>query len=151
MAWNCGTGAACASRPVAPQVNRRSPSSGSNAVLVSLGFALLAVDSAATAGEPLTVRSVEARWVDQPPVIDGHLTEAGWRAAEPADSFYRAQQVRGVSARLRTEAYVLYDETAVYVGFRCWEPAMQLLRETLTRRDTRIWADDAVEVVLDRV
>ena len=94
-------------------------------------------------------RAVTALRVGQPPQIDGHLSEPAWQQAEVAGDFFRAQQTRGMPARLRTEAYVLYDAVAIYVGFRCWEPDMTGLRETLTRRDTRIWGDDAVEVVFD--
>ena len=94
-------------------------------------------------------RYVTALRVDRPPRIEGQLSEPAWRNAEAAGGFFRAQQARGTPARLRTEAYVLYDAAAVYVGFRCWEPDMAGLRETLTRRDTRVWHDDAVEVVFD--
>ena len=94
-------------------------------------------------------RVVRAQRVDQPIHIDGHLSEPAWQRAEVAGGFFRAQQTRGMPAQLRTEAFVLYDAVAIYVGFRCWEPDMTRLRETLTRRDTRIWTDDAVEVVLD--
>ena len=96
-----------------------------------------------------STRAVTALRVNQPPQIDGHLSEPAWQKAEAAGNFFRAQQTRGMPARLRTEAFVLYDAVAIYVGFRCWEPDMTGLRETLTRRDTRIWGDDAVEVVFD--
>ena len=96
-----------------------------------------------------STRAVTALRVDQPPQIDGHLSEPAWQKAEAAGDFFRAQQNRGMPARLRTEAFVLYDAVAIYVGFRGWEPDMTGLRETLTRRDTRIWDDDAVEVVFD--
>ena len=108
-----------------------------------------------SAGDPAhaeshgSTRSVAALRVDLPPRIDGHLSDPGWRDAQAADGFFRAQQTRGMPARLHTEAFVLYDDVAIYVGFRCWEPDMTGLRETLTRRDTRIWGDDAVEIVLD--
>ena len=87
--------------------------------------------------------------VEEPILIDGDLAEASWHLAERARDFYRVERTRGVLAALRTEAMVLYDDTYLYVGFRCFEPDMNLLRETLTRRDSRIWHDDAVEVVLD--
>ena len=109
---------------------------------------LLMFAAAAPAGADST-RSVTALRVDRPPHIDGDLSEPAWREAEAAGDFFRAQQTRGTPARLRTEAYVLYDTAAIYVGFRCWEPDMAGLRETLTRRDTRVWDDDAVEVVFD--
>ncbi len=50
---------------------------------------------------------------------------------------------------MKTEAMVLFDDATFYIGFRCFEPDMTRLRETLTRRDTRVRYDDAVEVVLD--
>ncbi len=109
---------------------------------------LLMLAAAAPAGADST-RSVTALRLDLPPRIDGDLSEPAWRNAEAAGDFFRAQQTRGAPARLRTEAYVLYDAAAIYVGFRCWEPDMAGLRETLTRRDTRVWDDDAVEVVFD--
>lgn len=67
-----------------------------------------------------STRAVTALRVDQPPQIDGHLSEPAWQKAEVAGDFFRAQQNRGMPARLRTEAFVLYDEVAIYVGFRCW-------------------------------
>ena len=114
--------------------------------------ALLVAAVPATADPPegsSSPRVVRAQRVDQPIRIDGHLSEPAWQRAEVAGGFFRAQQTRGMPAKLRTEAFVLYDAVAIYVGFRCWEPDMSRLRETLTRRDTRIWTDDAVEVVLD--
>lgn len=105
--------------------------------------------SDAAPSSPAEVREVRALRVDGPPHIDGELSEAVWSRAPAATDFYRVQQTRGAPARLRTEAYILYDEVAIYIGFRCWEPDMGGLRETLTRRDTRVWGDDAVEVVLD--
>ena len=104
------------------------------------------VDSFADAAEK---RVVSALRVEEPILIDGDLAEESWHLAERARDFYRVERTRGVLAELRTEAMVLYDDTYLYVGFRCFEPDMNLLRETRTRRDSRIWHDDAVEVVLD--
>ena len=81
--------------------------------------------------------------------IDGDLEEKAWQLAESAEDFFRAVPNRGIRAEPMTEAMVLYDETTLYIGFRCFEPDMTQLRETMTRRDSRIWEDDAVEVVLD--
>ena len=87
--------------------------------------------------------------VEEPILVDGDLAEPSWRLAGRARDFYRVEQTRGVLAELRTEAMVLYDDTHLYVGFRCFEPDINSLRETLTRRDSWIWHDDAVGVVLD--
>ena len=103
-------------------------------------------DSSAASTEK---RVVNALRTEEKILIDGHLSEKDWERAERAKDFFRAQQDRGVPAELKTEAMVLYDDAALYVGFRCFEPDMTRLRETLTRRDARIWNDDAVEVILD--
>ena len=103
-------------------------------------------DSAASSIEK---RVVNALRTEGKILVDGDLAEKDWERAEKAAEFFRAQPVRGVRAQLKTEAMVLFDDTALYIGFRCFEPDMTRLRETLTRRDSRIWEDDAVEVVLD--
>jgi len=119
-------------------------------VAIFLWLLLLAAPSQVDSAPPdAPQRVVTALRVDRPPRIDGDLSEPAWGTAQAATDFFRAEQTRGVPARLRTEAFVLYDDVAIYIGFRCWEPDMADLRETLTRRDTRVWADDAVEVVLD--
>ena len=105
-------------------------------------------------GEDVSESSVERRVVnalrtEERILIDGHLSEKDWERAEKAKDFFRAESNRGILAGLKTEAMVLYDDATLYVGFRCFEPDMTRLRETLTRRDTRIWDNDAVEVVLD--
>ena len=100
-------------------------------------------------GDSEPARSVNALRVYDAPVIDGHLSEDAWQQAQPATDFFRAEQNRGIPARRRTEPRVLFDDQTIYIGFHCWEPGMTELRETLTRRDSRVWADDAVEFVID--
>lgn len=92
---------------------------------------------------------MHATRVDDPPVIDGALSEGVWQKTEISTHFFRAEQTRGVPAKLNTQAMVLYDENTLYIGMRCEEPKMNNLRETQTRRDTPVWHDDAVEILLD--
>ena len=117
--------------------------------MLFVALLLVQVQPAPSLGDTPAGRSITALRVDHAPLIDGHLSEASWQQAEPASDFFRAEQTRGVPARQHTEARVLYDERAIYVGFHCWEPDMASLRETLTRRDSRVWDDDAIEFVID--
>ncbi len=94
-------------------------------------------------------RVIKAKWLDTPPVIDGDLCDGVWEEAEIADNFYRVEGSHGVPAELGTKAMVLYDESTLYVGLRCEEPNMEALRETQTRRDSAVWQDDTVQVLLD--
>ena len=105
-------------------------------------------------GGDLSEPSVERRVVnalrtEEKILVDGNLSEVDWERADKARDFFRVQPDRGVLAELSTEAMVLYDDATLYVGFRCFEPDMTRLRETLTRRDAEIWKDDGVEVILD--
>ncbi|MBI1923436.1 carbohydrate binding family 9 domain-containing protein, partial [Candidatus Poribacteria bacterium] len=116
-------------------------------VTIFILIALLPMPIGATDQPP--PRVIRSTWVDHPPVIDGDLSEDVWQQADIATHFFRAEPVRGVPAKLNTQAMVLYDEKTLYVGMRCEEPKMNNLRETQTRRDATVWQDDAVEVVLD--
>ena len=81
-----------------------------------------------------TTRTINATWVDTPPVIDGKLTDSVWQRAQIATNFFRAKEGDIQLAQLNTEAKVLYDENTLYIGVHCEEPDMNSLRETKTRR-----------------
>ena len=87
--------------------------------------------------------------VDTPLDVDGHLLEDAWQHAKVATGFLLSERTGRFSAKLKTRAMVLYNEHTLYVGFRCEEPNMNDLRETKTRRDSFVWLDDAVSVLLD--
>lgn len=55
----------------------------------------------------------------------------------------------GAPALQKTEAYMLYDDTHVYFGFRCFDSEPSQIVAQLNRRDSDLLRDDAVIVVLD--
>ena len=92
-----------------------------------------------------STRAVTALHVDQPPRIDGHLSEPAWQKAEVAGDFFRAQQNRGMPARLRTEAFVLLRRGGDLCRLPLLGAGYDRTPRNSGRRDTRIWGDDAVE------
>lgn len=94
-------------------------------------------------------RVAQAVRVKTAPVIDGDLSDAVWQQTPIATGFFRIKEGSIHPARLKTEVRILYDEEALYIGIYCEEPDMGNLRETMTRRDSRIWHNDCVEVMLD--
>src|SRR5690242_11684781 len=54
------------------------------------------------------------------PVIDGRLDEPAWSAAPVAAEFVQQRPTPGAAATERTEARVLYDDQAIYVGMRMY-------------------------------
>ena len=79
-----------------------------------------------------------------PPVIDGDLSDPCWTESAVATNFYRAND--GGKPEVDTEARILYDARALYVSFRCPEPAMAKLRAARRGHDTpEVWLDDGIE------
>jgi len=69
-----------------------------------------------------------------PPLIDGHLNDKVWRLAPGSDAFTQSFPFDGARPSERTTVRVLYDESAIYVGFEC-EQVRTPIVERLTRRD----------------
>ena len=56
--------------------------------------------------------------------IDGSLDDSAWRAATPITGLRQYQPTEGAPASLpRTEIRLLYDDEALYIGARMYEPA----------------------------
>jgi hypothetical protein len=105
---------------------------------------LAAVLAQVSATTPFEIRAVKA---SAPPVIDGSLGDEEWAAASRAEHFIQYEPQRGEASPVRTEALVLYDDRNLYVAFRAFDD--QPVVAQLTQRDANLFADDAVEVLLD--
>lgn len=92
---------------------------------------------------------VKATRVDTPPTIDGSLDDLAWTLAEPVLGLTQVEPVEGAETARATEAYVLYDDTHIYFGFRMEEPEVgEIVRQEM-RRDAYLRADDRIEWILD--
>ncbi|HMC93202.1 MAG TPA: carbohydrate binding family 9 domain-containing protein, partial [Polyangia bacterium] len=69
-----------------------------------------------------------------PPLIDGQLDDAVWGVTPGASAFTQSFPFDGGKPSERTLVRVLYDETAIYIGFDC-EQVHTPIVERLTRRD----------------
>ena len=68
-------------------------------------------------------------------VLDGELTDEAWQRAEPVSSFVQRDPLEGAPATYRTEARVVFDATAIYVGVRAFDPEPTRILGFLTRRE----------------
>jgi hypothetical protein len=80
--------------------------------------------------------------------IDGRLDESAWQAATPVTEFRQLDPNEGQPASERTEARILFDDAAIYVGMRLFDSEPQKIQSQLARRDESI-DGDLVEVTLD--
>ncbi|MFL5789662.1 MAG: DUF5916 domain-containing protein, partial [Flavisolibacter sp.] len=82
--------------------------------------------------------------------IDGDLSEAPWSETIPAKDFIELRPNNGRPERYenRTEIYILYDNTSVYIGGYCHEEKVDSVSKELAGRDG-IGVSDYVGVALD--
>lgn len=80
--------------------------------------------------------------------IDGRLDETSWNGAARATGFVEVQPGENVDPSVETVAYLTYDDTRLYVGFRADEPDPSSLRASVGGRD-EIFRDDIVGIYLD--
>jgi hypothetical protein len=94
-------------------------------------------------------RVVPVTRIDHAPVIDGRLDDAAWSRAAVATDFVQYRPRAGEPASQRTEARVLMDEHAIYVGIRAWDTDAAAIASQLARRDATGIFSDWVDVTID--
>ncbi|MCV2360796.1 carbohydrate binding family 9 domain-containing protein [Paucibacter sp. TC2R-5] len=114
-----------------------------------LGVALAALGLSAQASSGIAaLRLTAAEPVTQ---IDGRLDEAAWQRAPLFDQFVQFLPQDKQPARWRTTVQVLLSDDALVFGIRAYDPAPELIRAPLSRRDKVKRDQDFVSVVLDPV
>jgi hypothetical protein len=139
----------------APAAGR--PRAGARAAAAfALGAALAASRPARAEGEafaPPTERErprLVAERARGPVRVDGRLDEADWARARPAGGFRQVEPHQGRPATFDTDVRVLYDETYLYVGAFCRDPAGAAgPRAVDLKRDFELDAHDVFGVHLD--
>jgi hypothetical protein len=76
-----------------------------------------------------------------PPVIDGRLDEPVWSQAPVATGFVVSSPRPGAPASLRSEARVLVDGEAIYIGLTYLDPEPARILAPLARRDDETTSD----------
>jgi hypothetical protein len=79
--------------------------------------------------------------------LDGKLDDAAWAAATPVTTFTQVDPEEGQPVSEATEARILYDDDALYVGMRLHDRGRVSSR--LGRRDMNLEDSDWAAVVLD--
>lgn len=98
--------------------------------------------------EAQTLPAVSIPRLSRAPVVDGKLDEHVWLEAARVADFRNTRT--GEPVKPGTQAWLGYDDRALYVGFRCEEPDMDSLVAERQGRDAEgIWLDDGVEVFVD--
>ena len=88
--------------------------------------------------------------LSQTPTLDGQLEDAAWLGAAYADTFFQCISVmRAVGAEGRSEAWVGYTDSSLWIAVRGYEEDTADLTAVQTDRDANVHMDDCVEVHFD--
>jgi hypothetical protein len=81
--------------------------------------------------------------------LDGILDEAVWRRGQPATDFVQAEPREGTAATEKTEVWVAYDESNLYIAAYLYDSEPDKLVVTDIRKDFGENTQDAFSVILD--
>jgi hypothetical protein len=99
---------------------------------------------------PTAAPSVAAIPRTGPITVDGVLDEEIWRSAPAATDFRQSIPTEGAAATLRTEVRFVFDDGALYIGARMYDPLGRAgVRTRLVRRDQLYGESDELSIVFD--
>lgn len=81
------------------------------------------------------------------PSIDGNLTEKAWFNAEKLSKF-KNPQGSDVAENL-TDVHLMWDSEYLYIGGRAHLKTYRIPSVSQTQRDSPIWVDDCIEILID--
>ena len=117
-------------------------------VLLAAGWVAVAPPPAAAADGQSPSTHAASRLGGTPIRLDGDLSDEAWRAAGVITGFVQREPTEGAPPTHRTEARVLFDDTAIYVGVKAFDSEPGRILAFLTRRDSDS-ASDWIRVLID--
>ena len=96
-------------------------------------------------------RALQAQRATGSIIVDGRLNEEAWSVLEPATDFTQSLPDEGKPATLRTEVRFTYDDEALYIGARMFDPmGARGVKSALMRRDrTNEGTSDMLTITFD--
>src|SRR5262245_50452753 len=114
--------------------------------IVALAVLAIALPARAQTDRPPAVTAMR---VTTPPAIDGRADDAAWTSGPVSTDFRVFAPREGAEPTVRTEARVRYDDRALYVLVRAFDPHPDSIVRRLARRDTFDQTANLVLVFLD--
>jgi hypothetical protein len=84
-----------------------------------------------------------------PIVVDGDLSDPGWKGAAVVDTFFETVFGDNRAPSVTTVAWLAYDDRYLYIAVRCDDPDPRKIRAPYVDRDQVIGTDDNVAIFLD--
>jgi hypothetical protein len=81
--------------------------------------------------------------------VDGDLNDSGWADAMVIDRFYETSPGNNTEPKVKTTAYLAYDDHYFYIGIKADDPNPSGIRAPFVERDQVFGTDDNIAVFLD--
>lgn len=111
--------------------------------LISLRLTVLASDIETTKDSLLNIPRI-----DSVINIDGYLDEEAWSKAVKISANIEVDPGHNIPAPVKTEVYLAYDNSNIYVAFKAFDPEPSQIRAHVCERDN-IWEDDWILILFD--
>jgi hypothetical protein len=100
---------------------------------------------------PPNIPPVTQAWpLTEPPVLDGDvLNDPAWKDARPTTGFWQIKPFEGQPASQRTEVFVGFTETGLYIGAVLHDDQPSAIIVSDSRRDASLEETDSFQVILD--
>ena len=86
-----------------------------------------------------TAPRIVAAQFDQAPLLDGEVrNDSIWQSATPATGFRQVRPYEGLMATQRTEVFVGFTDSALYIGVICYDDEPEAMLVTDSRRDASL-------------
>ena len=92
-------------------------------------------------------QTIEAVRFQTPPTIDGNLDDACWQNVKVTVDTFKIAELE-MTPPDQTQAYIGFDDEALYIGFRCTQDENSIIANQ-TRRDGSFQYEDHIAVYLD--
>src|SRR5262249_36783398 len=94
-------------------------------LLLTLGIAL---PTAARSAEPTPPPSIVIKRAEGPITLDGELSDPGWQGVDPITTWFETNPGDNVEPKVKSAAYLAYDDEYFYAGFLLQDPQPRAIR-----------------------
>lgn len=114
-------------------------------ILTILMVTTVGLRSQTVAAQP----AITATWIEEAPVIDGHLDDAVWATIPPLTDFVQVWPDEGERPTEHSEVRIGYNQNFLFFGFRFFDREPHLIRAKNLERGGRNDRDDHAYISLD--
>jgi len=92
--------------------------------------------------------TLNAKFIPQGIVLNGVMNEAEWSSAQVISNFRQRELKEGAEPTERTEVSVLYTQSALYIGIKCFDSSPDKIIARFLQRDFDWGQEDNFEVIM---